>query len=251
MSHIGKYIDDDGLLYLWGKTKSLVSNALSNSGFYTKPSGGIPSNDLSSTVQSALNSGSSAYQKPSGGIPKTDLASAVQTSLGKADTALQSESDPVFTASAAHGITSTDISNWNAAEANVVKSVNTTAGTSGVNLSLSSAGALDVTITSGSVASGNTNFVTGDAVNTAIQNSISSITGISFEIVTNLPSTGSAGVIYLISNSGSGQNVYDEYIWVNNAFEKIGTANVDLSGYLQKTDYMSNSDMDTATNNWA
>jgi len=251
MSHIRKYIDDDGLLYLWGKIKSLVSNALSNSGFYTKPSGGIPSSDLSSTVQSALNSGSSAYQKPSGGIPKTDLASAVQTSLGKADSALQSESDPVFTASAAAGITSSDISSWNAAEANVVKSVNTTAGTSGVNLSLSSAGALDVTITSGSVASGNTNFVTGDAVNTAIQNSISSITGISFEIVTSLPSTGSAGVIYLISNSGSGQNIYDEYIWVNNAFEKIGTTNVDLSGYLQKTDYMSNSDMDTATNNWA
>lgn len=55
------------------------------------------------------------YSKPSGGIPKTDLASAVQTSLGKADTALQSytETDPVFTASAAHGITSSDISNWN------------------------------------------------------------------------------------------------------------------------------------------
>lgn len=55
------------------------------------------------------------YSKPSGGIPKTDLASAVQTSLGKADTALQSytETDPVFTASAAHGITSSDIANWN------------------------------------------------------------------------------------------------------------------------------------------
>ena len=107
------------------------------------------------------------YSKPSGGITKDDLTSAVQTSLGKADTALQSETDPVFTASAAHGITSTDISNWNAAEANVVKSVNTTAGTSGVNLSLTS-GALDVTISSGSVASGNSNFVTGGAVYDAI-----------------------------------------------------------------------------------
>ena len=42
------------------------------------------------------------------------LASAVQTSLGKADTALQSESDPVFTASAAYGITSANINEWNA-----------------------------------------------------------------------------------------------------------------------------------------
>ena len=60
------------------------------------------------------------YTKPSGGIPKTDLASAVQTSLGKADTALQSftETDPVFAASAAHGITSSDISNWNSKTSN-------------------------------------------------------------------------------------------------------------------------------------
>lgn len=74
------------------------------------------------------------------------------------------ETDPVFSASAAAGITSANITNWNKAEANVVKSVNTTAGTSGVNLSLSSAGALDVTISSGSIASGNTNFVTGGTV---------------------------------------------------------------------------------------
>lgn len=55
-------------------------------------------------------------------------------------------------------------------EESIVKSVNTTAGTSGVNLSLSAAGDLDVTISSGSVASNNSNFVTGGTVYTAIQN---------------------------------------------------------------------------------
>ena len=59
-------------------------------GKYTKPSGGIPSTDLASGVQTSLGKADTAYQKPSGGIPSTDLASAVQTSLGKADTALQS-----------------------------------------------------------------------------------------------------------------------------------------------------------------
>jgi hypothetical protein len=61
------------------------------------------------------------YSKPSGGIPATDLASAVQTSLGKADTALQSytETDPVYSASAAAGITSSDITNWNGKTSNV------------------------------------------------------------------------------------------------------------------------------------
>ena len=61
------------------------------------------------------------YSKPSGGIPATDLDSAVQTSLGKADTALQSftESDPIFVASAAYGISSSDITNWNSKTSNV------------------------------------------------------------------------------------------------------------------------------------
>ena len=60
------------------------------------------------------NKGYGTYSKPSGGIPASDLASAVQTSLGKADTALQlyTESDPVFQASPAAGITASDISDW-------------------------------------------------------------------------------------------------------------------------------------------
>lgn len=76
----------------------------------------IPAEVTESTVSGwGFTKNTGTYSKPSGGIPATDLASAVQTSLGKADTALQSftESDPVFTASAAHGIGSTDISNWN------------------------------------------------------------------------------------------------------------------------------------------
>lgn len=71
-------------------------------------------NDLA-TIRSGASAGATAYQKPSGGIPKSDLATAVQKSLNKADSALQSytESDPVFAASPAHGITSADITAWN------------------------------------------------------------------------------------------------------------------------------------------
>lgn len=57
---------------------------------YQLPSGGIPSTDLASGVQTSLGLADSAYQKPSGGIPDTDLSSGVQTSLGKADSAVQS-----------------------------------------------------------------------------------------------------------------------------------------------------------------
>ena len=65
---------------------------------------------------------------------------------------------------------------------------------------------------------------------------ISGITGVSFEIVQTLPQTGVVGTIYLLANGGSAPNIYDEYIWVNNTFEKIGTTDIDLSGYVQDSD---------------
>lgn len=49
---------------------------------YHKPSGGIPSTDMTDEVQTSLGKADSAYQKPSGGIPNTDLSSAVQSTLG-------------------------------------------------------------------------------------------------------------------------------------------------------------------------
>ena len=99
----------------------------------------IPSEVTESTVSEwGFTKNSGTYSKPSTGIPKTDLASEVQTSLGKADSALQSytETDPVFSASAAAGIKSTDITNWNGKTSNkgtvtsvAVKMNNTTKGT--------------------------------------------------------------------------------------------------------------------------
>ena len=89
----------------WGFTK--------NTGTYSKPSSGIPKNDLSEEVQSALVAAEAykgtvnnitingstksptngvvdlgsvgTYSKPSTGIPKTDLASDVQTALDRAN----------------------------------------------------------------------------------------------------------------------------------------------------------------------
>lgn len=76
----------------------------------------VPSAVTESTVSGwGFTKNTGTYSKPSGGIPSTDLDSSVQTSLGKADTALQSytETDPVFSASPAAGITSSDITEWN------------------------------------------------------------------------------------------------------------------------------------------
>lgn len=81
-----------------------------------------------------------------------------------------------------------------------------------------------------------TQVATTKFVADAVAAAIGSIQGISYSIVPSLPASGEAGVIYLVSNGGSGNNVYDEYIWVGTKFEKIGTTEMDLSGYLKTAD---------------
>ena len=82
----------------------------------------------------------------------------------------------------------------------------------------------------------------------AITAAMGGITGIDFQVVEALPTTGTKGVFYLIANSGSGQNAYDEYIWVNEKFEKLGTRELDLSGYLKASDMaaITNAEIDAA-----
>lgn len=63
----------------------------------------------------------------------------------------------------------------------------------------------------------------------AIATAIAGVTQIRFSIVQTLPATGENGVIYLVPNG----QVYDEYIYVNNTFEKLGSTDVDLSSYVQ------------------
>lgn len=83
----------------------------------------------------------------------------------------------------------------------------------------------------------------------AIASAIGGITGVSFKVVTSLPTTGEAGVIYLIAHSHGTGDAYDEYIYLadKESFEKIGNTDVDLSGYLLKTDMtaITNAEIDT------
>ena len=70
-------------------------------------------------------------------------------------------------------------------------------------------------------------------VDTAITNAVSGITQFDYEVVTTLPTTGVKGKIYLVANATTAtQNIYDEYIWVTNKYEEIGTTEMDLSEYV-------------------
>lgn len=72
-----------------------------------------------------------------------------------------------------------------------------------------------------------------DLSNYATKSDVSAIPRFKVSVVTSLPTSGiSTSTIYLVSNSGSGNNAYDEYIYVNSAWEKIGTTATDLSGYV-------------------
>lgn len=64
------------------------------------------------------------------------------------------------------------------------------------------------------------------------------LTGFTAKAVDVLPETGEDNIIYLVKNEESteNQNVYDEYLWINGAFEKLkSTDKIDLSDYYTKS----------------
>ena len=96
---------------------------------------------------------------------------------------------------------------------------------------------------------------------TALENAINSLVGFTAEVVSNLPATGQEGIMYLVlSESIVEQDIYNEYIWVENKFEKIGNTSVevDLSGYATinfvnstLANYVTDSELTTALNSKA
>lgn len=80
-------------------------------------------------------------------------------------------------------------------------------------------------------------LTTRSEVNSLITSAIGNINSFEVSVVASLPITNiDTHTIYFISNSSSGDNIYDEYMYINNNWEKIGSTAVDLSNYLQKTD---------------
>lgn len=79
-------------------------------------------------------------------------------------------------------------------------------------------------------------YQTQAQVSQAITDAVADITSFEFQVVGELPGTGTKGIIYLVAHTHGEGDTYDEYIWVNNAFEKIGNTDIDLSGYVLSTD---------------
>lgn len=71
------------------------------------------------------------------------------------------------------------------------------------------------------------------AISTAVTDAIADIQATDFSVVTERPTENiSTNTIYLISKETTeGENIYEEYIYVNNNWEKIGETTIDLSQY--------------------
>jgi len=142
------------------------------------------------------------------------------------------ETDPVFSASASANITSEDITNWN-----------NKSDFSGNYNDLSNKPDLSGFITNAVDDLLNyykkSETYTQNEVNTLIN----AITTINILVVQELPTEDiSPTTIYLVPKSVSlGDNLYDEYIYVSNAWEKIGDTQVDLTNYVTNTDYATSS----------
>ena len=93
------YVEDDSSGYVWIEDNNTerweqLGPTIDTSDFLTKTglaqtTGSSTTNTMSQDAITTALSNKGTYSKPSGGIPSSDMESAVQTSLGKADTAIQ------------------------------------------------------------------------------------------------------------------------------------------------------------------
>ena len=93
---------------------------------------------------------------------------------------------------------------------------------------------IDSTITADST---NTNAAGSKAVYDFVTKAIADISGFHAEIVSELPETGKTNILYLVAKSeaASGDG-YDEYLYINGAWERVGSTDIDLSGYVQASE---------------
>lgn len=61
------------------------------------------------------------------------------------------------------------------------------------------------------------------------------------QILAEKPAKGESNVIYLIGPKGSGNNIYEEWLYINDSWERIGDTDtkVDLTGYVKEEDIQS------------
>ena len=84
-----------------------------------------------------------------------------------------------------------------------------------------------------------TNVYTKTETDSVIAAAIAAVDHLSREIVETLPENASENVIYMVRREGgAGQDVYNEYMYINGVWEIIGDTYVDLTDYAKKEDIL-------------
>lgn len=74
-------------------------------------------------------------------------------------------------------------------------------------------------------------------MNTAIGEAIGQINSFDMAVVQTLPTQDiSTHTIYLVPKTGETNDVYDEYVYINNAWEMVGNTQIDLNDYALKSE---------------
>lgn len=200
------YLDKNGLLYVWTKIKTLLGNKVD------KVEGkGLSTNDLTNELLEKINNaGDSSFtgnyndlsNKPQ--INGHELASGNNTleSLGIATKVSQLQNDSKF---------QTDTE---------------------VNSKISTATA-DMATNAG-VQAKITEATTDMATKTYVNQQLANIN--KKQVVSSTTEMTDPNTIYLLAIEGGENNVYEEYIVVNGKAEKVGTTQVDLTGYVREED---------------
>lgn len=196
---------------------SRVSDLTDDSGHYTKPANGIPASDLEETYLTSFTetdptvpNWAKQAQKPSytaqevGALPADTVIPTVPTNVS------------AFTNDAGYitGYTETDptVPSW----AKAAQKPSYTAAEVGAP--------------------------TVQEMNSAISTAIGNINSFDMAVVQELPIQNiNTHTIYLVPKTGETNDVYDEYVYINNAWEMIGNTQIDLSNYVQFNNYASSS----------
>ena len=277
-----KYLDDNGLTYYHSKVKNLLAGKVDK-----VDGKGLSANDYTTTEKNKLSGIASGAEVNQNAFSNIAVGTTTIAADSKTDTlTLTAGSNITLTPNATsdsieikatnttysdatqttHGLMSTtDKKKLDGIAEGATANVGTITGVSMNGTSVATSGVANITslpasILSGAIKNGvtattqtagdnSTKVATTAFVKTAVDNAIAGITGIEFQIVTSLPATGKTGTIYLVSNGGANPNSYDEYIWISSTskFEKIGTTDVDLSGYVQASQMVAitNAEIDT------
>ena len=259
-----KFLDDNGLLYFWQKIKNYVGGIvptkqsdLTNDDYTVKDSeystykGKITA--LEGRVDSLVTTGGEPnvieiVKVNDSALTVTNKAVNITATTGSTNGSIAINGADV----SVQGLGTAAYANSGAFDAagaasTVLGTVNDVAGATTVYGALAAAAAAQ----SGVNTINSAGYQTASDVTSAISSALQNVTSISYQVVQTFPQTGEAGVIYLISNSGTNPNIYDEYIWYNGNYEKIGTTDVDLTGYMLTTDMVAitNNQIDTITSN--